>query len=256
MAIWKSVHQNFESMFAQAGQMALLLLESTWELPQAGRRVNTTLRLMLQFGVYTLPLAAFIGFFVGMVTALQTGLELKKLGLTEMFTGPIVGVSLVREMGPVITAVIITGRVGAAMTAELGTMVVTEEIDVLRSMGIQPTRFLVVPRFLASLAMVPVLTIFSIMVGIWGGSLVSTQYLSISSHAFYKNMFDAMQMQDIVNGMLKTVVFAAIISIVCCQIGLNTSRNAEGVGQSTMRAVVVSLTLILISNYFLTRFLT
>jgi phospholipid/cholesterol/gamma-HCH transport system permease protein len=189
-----------------------------------------------------------------MVTALQTGLELKELGLVEA-VGTVVGLSVVQEMGPVITAFIICGRVGAAMTAELGTMNVTEEIDVLRSLGIHPVRFLVVPRFVAAVLMVPVLTIYSILIGIWGGSIVATNYLGITSQIYYSRMFDSLELKHIVHGMSKTFLFGAIISIVCCHMGLSASNGVEGVGKSTMRAVVVSLTLILISDFFMTRFI-
>jgi phospholipid/cholesterol/gamma-HCH transport system permease protein len=244
----------FEALFERSGQMVLLFCQTLGELRQLHRRINPTLLCMKQFGVNTLPLAAFIGFFVGMVTALQTGTELKKLGLTDLLAGPIVGVSLMREMGPVITAVIICGRVGAAMTAELGTMVVTDEIDVLRSLGISPVRFLVLPRFVASVTMVPALTAYSVMIGIWGGALVTTRYLGVSQTVFYNELFATLKMHDIVSGIGKTFFFGAIIAIVCCYCGLSTTRGAEGVGRSTMRAVVISLTAILISDYFLTRF--
>lgn len=253
MQVISFFYHLFASLFRNAGHMVFLLLQTFQQMPHALHRVQATLRQMMQFGVYTLPLAAFIGFFVGMVTALQTGLELKSLGLTEL-VGSIVGLSLVREMGPVITAFIICGRVGAAMTAELGTMAVSEEVDVLRSLGINPVRFLVVPRFLAAVTMVPVLTSYSIIIGIWGGALVATGYLGISSRVFYERMFETMTVHDIYNGMIKTFVFGAIIAITCCHIGLSTTQGAQGVGRSTMRAVVVSLTLILVANYFMTRF--
>ncbi|NQU44411.1 ABC transporter permease [bacterium] len=253
MELARQILGLFEGLFSRSGQILHLLFQTVREIPSVFRRLNATFRLMAQFGLYTLPLAAFIGFFVGMVTALQTGVELKSLGLTEL-VGSIVGLSLVREMGPVITAFIICGRVGAAMTAELGTMVVTEEIDVLRSMGISPVRYLIVPRFVAAMTMVPILTVYAILIGIWGGALVSTSYLGISQSIFYKRMFETMALEDVVVGVSKTFVFAAIISLVCCQFGLTSSRDAESVGRSTMNAVVVSLTSILIADFFMTRF--
>jgi phospholipid/cholesterol/gamma-HCH transport system permease protein len=254
MTVFSYFRDFFEGLFERSGQIVLLLGQCLAELRQLPRRINPTLQCMKQFGVNTLPLAAFIGFFVGMVTALQTGMELKKLGLTDLLAGPLVGVAMMREMGPVLTAVIICGRVGAAMTAELGTMVVTEEIDVLRSLGISPVRFLVLPRFVASITMVPALTVYSVLIGIWGGALVSTRYLGVSQVVFYNELFRAVKTHDVISGMGKTFFFGAIIAIVCCHMGLTTTRGAEGVGRSTMRAVVVSLTAILISDYFLTRF--
>jgi phospholipid/cholesterol/gamma-HCH transport system permease protein len=233
--------------------MLALFAQTLGELHAVGRGWRRTLVCMLEFGFNTLPLAAFIGIFIGLVTALQTGLQLKELGLVEA-VGTIVGLSVVQEMGPVITAFIICGRVGAAMTAELGTMAVTEEIDVLRSLGIHPVRFLVVPRFIAAVTMVPILTIYSILFGIWGGSVVATSYLGVSKVVYYKHMYDSLELHHIISGMSKTFIFGAIIAIVCCHQGLNATNGVEGVGKSTMRAVVITLTAILISDFFMTRF--
>ncbi|HBF33170.1 TPA: ABC transporter permease [Candidatus Sumerlaeota bacterium] len=254
MLLFRPIHALFYSLFLKSGQVVALFFQTLAELGSLSRHWASTFKFMLQFGLYTLPLATLIGFFVGMVTALQTGMELKKLGLTDLMVGPLVGISLMREMGPVITAVIVTGRVGAAMTAEIGTMVVTEEVDVLRSLGIHPVGFLVVPRFFAAMLMVPALTVYSILAGIWGGAMVATNYLNVSSAIYYDKLFSAIKRIDIESGMCKTFVFAAIISIVCCYCGLSTTRGAEGVGRSTMSAVVISLSSILIADYFMTRF--
>jgi len=182
--------------------------------------------------------------------ALQTGLELRKFGLQEI-VGGVVGLSVTREMGPVITAFILAARVGAAMAAELGTMKVSEEIDALRALGIRPERFLVMPRVLASLTMQPILTAYSVLVGVWGGSLISMTFLGVSSDIFWKRLQTATEAGDVLSGALKSLVFAAIISTVCCHQGMTTEGGAEGVGRSTTRAVVISLTMILVSDYLL-----
>jgi len=180
--------------------------------------------------------------------------ELKNLGLQQQ-VGTIVGLSLVREMGPVFTAFIIAARVGAAWAAEIGTMSVSEEIDALRSMGISPVRYLAMPRFLAAITMQPVLTVYSIVVGMWGGALVSVNYLGVPQLIYYKRMFRSLEIHDITLGLGKAFVFGAIFSIVCCYMGLTTKNGAEGVGRATTRSVVISLTLILVADYFITRFL-
>jgi phospholipid/cholesterol/gamma-HCH transport system permease protein len=251
MGLLRKLTFLFYGLFTISGEMMALLGRTLVELPSVFRGGRRTLLCMMEFGFYTLPLASFIGLFIGMVTALQTGLELKDLGLVESI-GTIVGLSVVQEMGPVITAFIICGRVGAAMTAELGTMAVTEEIDVLRSLGISPVRFLVVPRFVAAVTMLPILTIYSILIGIWGGMIVATSsYLGVSQVVYYKRMFDALHLYHIAGGMSKTFVFAAIIAIVCCHFGLKATNGVEGVGKSTMRAVVASLVSILIADFFM-----
>ena len=226
------------------------LLEARFVFAGFGR----FLRQILEVGWNTLPLASMIALFTGMITALQTGVELKNLGLEQQI-GTVVGLSLVREMGPVFTAFIIAARVGAAWAAELGTMSVSEELDALRSLGIRPIRFLAMPRFLAAVTMQPLLTVYSIVVGIWGGAMVSVNYLGVPSSVYYKRMFDSLEMHDLSLCLSKAVVFGAIFSIVSCHTGLVTKNGAEGVGHSTTRSVVVSLSLILVADYFITRFL-
>jgi phospholipid/cholesterol/gamma-HCH transport system permease protein len=243
----------FASFFTVSGDMVRLFCQSIAEIRHAGRSMPRVLRQMLEIGYNSLPLAGLIGLFTGMIVALQTGVELKKLSL-EQVIGGIVGLSLVREMGPVITAFIIAGKAGSAMSAELATMAVSEEIDALRAMGINPVRYLVMPRFLASLVMQPILTVYAIIIGIWGGALISSTYLGVGSQIFFRQLYRTVEMQDISRGIGKTFIFAAIYSIVSCYMGLKAQQGAEGVGKSTTRAVVVSLTMILVADYFMSRF--
>lgn len=240
-------------MFERAGGFLVLLARTCYECRWFWRDPRRLIGQLMEIGVNTLPLAAMIGVFTGMVVALQTGYELKRFGLEDR-VGSIVGLALVREMGPVITSFLVAGRVGSSMAAELGTMAVTEELNALRVMGINPVRYLVVPRFLGALLMQPILTVYSVIIGIWGASLVSHAYLRIDAQIYYDRMYEAVELADIMQGFSKTFVFAVIISIVSCQLGLTASNGAAGVGRATTRAVVISLTSILVSDYFITRF--
>ena len=254
MTIFKRIQDFFSDLFVTTGGMVLLLVQCIAELRYAFTSPKRVLVQMLEVGCNTLPLASMIALFTGMIITLQTGVELKKLGLEQQI-GTIMGLSLVREMGPVFTAFIIAARVGAAWAAELGTMSVSEEIDALRSLGIRPVRFLAMPRFCAAVLMQPVLTVYSIIIGMWGGALVAVNYLSVPGKIYYKRMFNALEMEDLTLGLGKALAFGALFSIVCCYTGLMTKNGAEGVGRSTTRSVVVSLSLILVFDYFMTRFI-
>ncbi len=250
----KKTEHIFERLFVESGGIFLLFLMSIVEIRYVFKGMRRLLRQMLQVGFNTLPLASLIGLFVGMIIALETGLELKGLAL-ENIVPNVVALAMVREMGPVITGMISSGRVGSAMAAEIGTMKVNEEVDALRSMGINPVQYLVMPRFLASILMQPLLTTYAIVIGIWGGSIVGESVLNISSQQFMQSVYRILETGDIVFGLTKTIIFAAMFSIISCSMGLKAQRGAEGVGQSTTRAVVISLTMILISDYFIGRFL-
>lgn len=248
-----AIDRVFAGLFITSGDMVLLFGHSLVESRHAVRKMSEVLRQMRLIGYNTLPLTAMVGLFTGMIVALQTGIELKNFGLQQI-VGGIVGLSVTREMGPVITAFIIAGRVGAAMAAELGTMKVGEEIDALRAMGIAPERFLVMPRVVATLIMQPILTVYSVVIGVWGGALISATYLGVSSDIYWHRLKSSVEMGDFMAGILKALVFGAITVTVCCQQGIATEGGAAGVGRSTTRAVVVTLTMILISDYLLTRF--
>lgn len=251
---YRYIEEFFYHLFYMSGEMVGLLVKTIAELRGVFRAPRRVLKQMVEMGFNTLPLASMIGLFTGMVLALQTGIELRRFGY-EQVVGAIVGLTMVREMGPVITAFLVSARVGSAMAAEIGTMAVTEEIDALKAMGINPVRYLVLPRFVAAVTMLPLLTIYSVIIGVIGGRLVSSTYLGISSEVYLRNFWDVMDFSEIWHGLSKTFVFAAIISIVSCYMGLTTTNGAEGVGKATTRSVVVSLTMILVSDYFITRFM-
>ena len=205
-------------------------------------------------GINSFFVVFIMSIFIGMVFALQSFSGFQKFH-AEAFVGTIVGLAMVRELGPVFSGLMVSGRVGAAMAAELGTMKVTEQIDALNTLATNPIKYLVVPRFLASLFVMPVLIIFSDIVGIIGGYLVSVYILDQNSEVYKKRTWDYMDLDDIYIGLIKACVFGVIIAIVSCHQGFHTMGGAEGVGKATTRAVVLSSLLILISNYFITALL-
>lgn len=251
----KTVIQRGEMLFAETGEVFALFVNGLRELPSLARGRRRFLIQLGQMGVDSIPLVLMIGLFTGMVIALQTGLVLKEGFGAEEYVGTIVGLSLVREMGPVITAFIIAGRVGSSVAAELGTMTVSEEVDALRAMGISPVRYLFAPRLAALVVMQPVLTFFSIMVGIWGGGLITSSVLHFTTEIYYSRLFQAVDFADIAHGLSKTFVFGALIATISTRMGLAARHGAAGVGRATTSAVVASLTMVLISDYLMTKFL-
>jgi phospholipid/cholesterol/gamma-HCH transport system permease protein len=249
------LYRRAEGLFYATGQVFILFLRGLIECPSLVRGWRRFAIQLGRVGTDSLPLALMIGLFTGMVVALQTGIELKENFGAEEFVGAIIGVTLVREMGPVITAFILAGRVGSSIAAELGTMSVSEEVDALRSMGISPVRYLFVPRLFALLIMQPILTVFSVLMGIWGGGLIISSYLGFPIEIYFHRVHEAVDLQDIIHGFSKTFVFAALIATISTRMGLAATRGAEGVGKATTSAVVASLTMILIFDYLLGRFI-
>jgi len=206
---------------------------------------------MYEIGVLSLPVVAITGFSTGMVLAAQAFFQLADKGLASA-TGLMVTKAMMVEIGPVLTAFMITGRVGAAMTAELGTMRVTEQIDALRSMAVSPLSYLVVPRFISGLVMVPLLTVFSCLMGIIGGYLIAVYYYGMPSTSFLDPLPNNISAFDFFSGLAKSVVFGIIIITISCYMGMKTKGGAAGVGRSTTTSVVICYSIILISNFFLT----
>jgi len=238
------------------GEMTILLGQTFYFFREAPRNLQSIMTQMLIIGYETLPVAMVMAFFVGMVLALQTGIELNKYG-GQNIIGAIVGHSMVRELGPVMTSFLVAGRAGSAMTAELGVMTVYEEIDALRTLDINPVRYLAMPRFIACLVCVPALVIFTDFIGIIGGGIVSNfnPKIFVSYATYYDSLTAALKLREIGNGLIKSVVFGGIIALVCCYVGFRTTGGARGIGQSTTRSVVLSFMLILVADYFLTRIL-
>jgi phospholipid/cholesterol/gamma-HCH transport system permease protein len=212
--------------------------------------LRETIQQMDTIGVGSLMIIVLTGAFTGSILALQTSNTLKTFGATGV-VGQLVMTSLVREMGPVLASLMLTGRVGSAIAAELGSMVVSEQIDAMRALGTDPIKKLVWPRLIALLLMTPALTLVADIVGAIGGWLVATGLMNVSSSVYISSAKDALTYSDLAGGVLKPVVFGFIIAIVSCRAGLRTSGGTVGVGRSTTQAVVLSDILILASDFFL-----
>ena len=206
-------------------------------------------------GVKSQSVVLITGAFTGMVLCAQTFFQFHKVKM-DTATLAVVSVSMSSELGPVLTALMVAGRVGAAMAAELGTMRVTEQLDALRTLATHPIDYLVVPRLLATTVALPLLAAEAISVGIGAGYLVGVHLLDIDQTYAWSNMIKYSNAQDVVTGLTKALIFGGIIAVVSCDKGINCGEGAEGVGRATTEAVVVASISILISNFFLTLFLT
>jgi phospholipid/cholesterol/gamma-HCH transport system permease protein len=216
--------------------------------------IRNIFKQMVEVGVMSVPVVLITAIFTGMVLALQTYTGFKRFG-AESLVGSVVALSLTREMGPVLTGLIVAGRAGAAIAAELGTMRVTEQIDALETLATNPIKYLVVPRFIAGLVMLPALTVIADIVGILGGFLITVGHFGASSVEYWRRTWDFLKTDDIYNGLIKACFFGAAIALICCYKGFYTKGGAEGVGKGTTGAVVVSFMTILISDYFLSAWL-
>ena len=206
---------------------------------------------LYDIGVMSLAVVAITGFTTGFVLAAQSFYQLGEKGMAGV-TGVLVGKAMITELGPILTSFMVTGRVGAAMCAELGSMKVTEQIDALKSMAINPHAYLVAPRFIAGLFMIPLLTIFSILMGIFGGYLIAVSLFHMTPVAYFDPMHIHITIFDVVTGCIKSFIFGAILVTVCCYRGMRTSGGAAGVGQATTQCVVMSYVLILVADFLLT----
>ena len=211
-----------------------------------------TLQQMDDIGVGSLPIVLLSGFFIGAVMVLQTGSQFQRFGQVSL-TGDIVSLALVRELGPSITGLLVAGRCSSGIASELGSMLVTEQVDAMRAMGTNPSRKLVSPRVLAALLTVPLLVTISVFVGLLGGMVASVFSLRLSATTFWQRSIAVLQFSDLMQGFSKSVVFAFILSTVGCYQGLNVRGGTQGVGRATTQAVVVSSVLIIVADTFLTK---
>ncbi|HXG46268.1 MAG TPA: ABC transporter permease [Methylomirabilota bacterium] len=243
-------------MFQNIGEMLILLGRTLRALPAAPRQRQKILDQLFEIGNASLLMACVLSLFIGGVIALQTGPVLAESGLATAIGG-LVGLSICKELAPVMMSVLIAGRIGSAMAAEIGSMQVYQEIDALRTMNINPIHYLVLPRLVAITVALPVLVIFSILVGWVGGGLVSVfnERIGVSFQSFFVNLRMVVELGDVLNGLFKSAVFAVVIGIVSCHQGLVTIGGPRGIGRSVTKAVVNSIVLILTLDYFLTRFL-
>ena len=243
----RSVLRNVEEM----GKILLLFLSVLSWMFRPPMKLRLIFKQMEFVGVKSIFVVILTGTFTGMVMALQ-GYYGFRMFSAESLVGSTVALGMTRELGPVLTSLMVTARAGSAMAAELGTMRVTEQIDALYVMASNPVKHLIVPRVIAGVIMVPILTIVSDFVGIIGGYFVGVIILDINAGAFVKNITRYVELDDIYNGLIKAAVFGLILSLVGCYKGFNTTGGAEGVGRATTEAVVLASISILISDYFLT----
>jgi phospholipid/cholesterol/gamma-HCH transport system permease protein len=236
-----------------AGRAVLLFLDACAHLPQIGRSAATLIRQIDVSGIGSIVVLSLIAFLTGMIMAVQTGSELEKFGVISNL-GAIIGATFVREMGPIWAAIIMLSRVGAAMAAELGTMTVNEEVDALRVMSINPVRYLVLPRILALVIAMPLLTVLADIVGMMGGAMVASQMFNRPTDEFMASARSVITGLDFFSGLGKAVVFGAIIGTIACDRGLNTTDGAEGVGRATTQTVVLSVVFVLLSDLVMTSF--
>lgn len=246
-----AIGEKFVDGVRYIGGACILLAQTIFWLFITPLKKKQVLDQMDKIGVNSLPIVLLTSFFTGMVLALQSAYQMQRMS-AEMYIASLVSLSIVRELGPVLTALVIAGRVGAAITAELGTMRVTEQIDALEALATNPVKYLVVPRFLALVIMLPLLTVYADIMGILGGYVIGVFKLGIGSNMYWKMTYDPLVFKDIFTGLIKSLAFGIIISIVACFQGMNTEGGAEGVGKATTIAVVVSFIMIIAADCFIT----
>jgi len=235
---------------SEFGQISILQLNIARSMHRVFRDRNLVVEQMAHIGVGSLPLVLIIGLFTGMVSAWQAAYQFKGL-ISFSLIGGSVSRAIFIELGPVLTAIVIAGRVGASIAAEIGTMKVTEQIDALESMAINPVRYLAMPRYLGAVIMMPILVVFANAIALLGAYLVSNFFLDLTPEIFFGSVKRFFQTKDIVSGIVKSVFFGGVTALLGCHIGFNTSGGAEGVGLATIRAFVLSAAMILILDYTL-----
>lgn len=238
-------------IFEAIGGYILLITRVIWVSIRRPPNFSLIRDQLYEVGVMSLPVVAITGFSTGMVLAAQSFFQLSDKGLASA-TGLMVTKAMLVELGPVLTAFMVTGRVGAAMCAELGTMRVTEQLDALRSMAVDPLRYLVAPRFIAGTLMMPLLTVFSSIMGVIGGYVIAVDYYNMAPNTFIDPLPIHITTFDFVSGIVKAFVFGIIIVTISCYRGMTTSGGAAGVGRATTNSVVICYSVILIGNFLLT----
>ena len=248
--------KQLRAVFEGMGSALLLLIRSASYAGTLPRQFGRVIEQCYVIGYTTLPIVAILCFFVGSVLALQSGYSMQDFQ-AQQFIGPLVGLSMARELGPMMVSILLAGRVGSAITAELASMKVYPEVDALGTMNIPPARMLVLPRLVAVLLMMPVLTIIGNLVGWYGGALVCkyTGFIAIEPETYVAALRRIMKFKDVFDGMAKAEVFGFVVVLVCCNIGLNTRGGPREIGAAVTRAVVASLILILVLDYFVTKLL-
>ncbi len=252
--ILERIGRRVEAFVEEMGGILYLFFQSLTWMVRPPIRVRVTLKQMEFIGVQSGFIVLLTGIFTGMVFALQTSYAFR-LFAAEALVGPSVALALSRELAPVLTALMVTGRAGSAMAAELGTMRVTEQIDALHTMAVNPVQYLVVPRVVSSFVMIPLLTILFEFVGFLGSYFVGVHLLGLDSYRFVQDTINILKLKDIYNGLIKSAFFGLLISVVGCYRGFYAEGGAEGVGKAATHSVVISSVGILVSDYFITALL-
>lgn len=254
--VWvlSSIGRVFIEFLASTGRLILFLANSLVQGLQPPYYFRQMLRQFWEIGYLSLPVVGLTAFFTGMVLALQSYTGFSRFN-AEGAIASVVALSMTRELGPVLAGLMISGRIGGAMAAEIGTMRVTEQLDALITLSTNPQKYLIAPRLLAGVTMLPLLVLVADVIGIFGGYIVSIYRLDFNPAIYMKQTFDFIQMGDVTSGLIKAAVFGFIITSMGCYHGFNSKGGAQGVGRATTYAVVSSSILILVANYFLTALL-
>ena len=239
------------ALLGAVGRLALFALEATSHCARPPLYPRLLLRQMVEIGFYSLPVVGLTGLFAGMVLALQSYTGFSRFS-AESTIPTVVVLSITRELGPVLAGLMVAGRVGAAMAAEIGTMRVTEQIDALTTLSTNPHKYLIVPRLLGAFLMLPFLVLVADIIGVFGGYLVSVYKLGFNPDAYVTNTFEYLETMDVVSGLVKAAVFGYLIALMGCYHGFHSKGGAQGVGKATTNAVVTGAILVLIFNYIIT----
>ena len=236
------------------GAYAHLIREVGKDILFHGVECKEVFRQIVKIGRDSLPIVLLTAIFSGMVLAMQTAYGLHRFG-AKSYVGNVVGLALIREMGPVLTALVLCGRVGAGIAAEIGSMVVTEQVDALRALGADPIRKLVSPRVVAAVISVPLLVIMADVIGIYGGQLVAVFELDQSAHRYQRGLYYTIVIRDVIDGFIKSAIFGFLVVSIACYKGLTTKGGTEGVGLATTSAAVTGSIVVFISDFFITKIL-
>ena len=246
--------KHLYAVFEGLGSAILLAYRAFASLPSAPRIIKRVVEQVYLAGYSTLPIVSILSFFIGAVLALQSGISLQNFGAKQLI-GTLVGESLVRELGPLMVSILLAGRVASATTAELASMKVYQEVDALETMNIPPARFLVLPRLLANLFYMPVLTMVGIIIGWFGGAIVCEYvgFIGVDSEQYFHSLTQFMTIRKVFDGLIKAEVFGFCIILIACNTGLRTKGGPREIGYAVTRSVVLSLITILILDYFITK---
>jgi phospholipid/cholesterol/gamma-HCH transport system permease protein len=246
--------KSIEIFLRSLGGYLFMLVDVGKDIKSHGVNLKETSRHIIVIGVQSLPIVLITAVFTGMVLAIQTAYGLQRFG-AKNYVGNLVGLALARELGPVLTAVMVCGRVGAGIAAEISSMMVTEQIDAIRALGGDPIRRLVSPRIVAGMISLPLLTGLAVVVGIAGGMAIAVTELGITAHQYYRSYLYAVVIRDVVDGLIKSFAFGLIAVSIACHMGLSCRGGTEEVGQTTTKAVVTGSLAIFIANFFITKLL-